>query len=178
DRWEQHTATWHLAFSHYRLGELDTAVELARRLQASATAIGDQTAAGIILSGWARAAAGAVPVELIAAELARDNDDAHTGAEVRLADAVRLLHQGELAEAVQRLEEAAAISARAGLRQEYVAAVAPWLATALRMQVEAADPLGPSAKNRLLRRAARVARRAGRLSRSYRNNLPHALRER
>src|SRR5207248_705341 len=99
-------------------------------------------------------------------------------AEVRLADAVRLLHQGELAEAVQRLEEAAAISARAGLRQEYVAAVAPWLATALRMQVEAADPLGPSAKNRLLRRAARVARRAGRLSRSYRNNLPHALRER
>ena len=178
DRWEQHTATWHLAFAHYRLGELATAVEVSRRLHASATAIGDQTTAGVILSGWARAAAGAVPAELVATELARDNDDAQTAVEVRLADAVRLLHNGDLDAAVRRLEEAAAVSARAGLRQEYVAPVLPWLATALRLQLEAADPLDRRGRARRQRRASRVARRALRLSRSYRNNLPHALRER
>src|SRR5439155_9310612 len=40
------------------------------------------------------------------------------------------------------------------------------------------DPHDRRGRARRLRRAARVARRAGRLSRSYRNNLPQALRER
>src|SRR5581483_4993793 len=53
-----------------------------------------------------------------------------------------------------------------------------WLATALRLQLEAADPLDRRGRARRQRRASRVARRALRLSRSYRNNLPHALRER
>ena len=178
DRWEQNTATWHLCFSHYRLGELRTAADLARELYETATAIGDRAAAGIVLSGWARAAAGRVPAELVAAELARDNDDAHTGAEVHLADGIRLLHDGRLEQAVERLEEAAAIVAAAGLRQEYVAPVKPWLATALRLQVEAGDALAPRLRSRRLRRAAKVARQADWQSRSYRNNRPHALRER
>jgi diguanylate cyclase (GGDEF)-like protein/PAS domain S-box-containing protein len=178
DRWEQNTATWHLVFSHYRLGELDTAATLARDLYASASTIGDQTSAGVVLSGWARAAAGAVPAEFVERELARDNDDAQTSVEVRLADGVRLLHAGDIERAVERLEEAAEITARAGLRQEYVAPVKPWLATALRLQVEAADVHAPRPRARMLRRAARVARQADRLSRAYRNNRPHALRER
>jgi diguanylate cyclase (GGDEF)-like protein/PAS domain S-box-containing protein len=120
-----------------------------------------------------------VPAEFIAAELARDTGDAQTAAEVRLADGLRLLHDGDLAGAVDRLEEAAAIAAAAGLRQEYVAPVKPWLATALRMQVEATDVHAPrSTRAQRLRRVARVARQADRLSRSYRNNRPHALRER
>ena len=178
DRWEQHTAGWHLAFAYYRLGELDSAVAVARQLHASATAIGDQTAAGIILSGWARASAGAVPADAVAAALAGDNDDAHTSAEVRLADAVRLIAVGDVDGAVRRLEEAAAVADGAGLRQEYVAPIRPWLATALRLELERADPHDPRSRARQLRRAARVARRAVRLARAYRNNLPHALRER
>jgi len=178
DRWEQNTATWHLVFSHYRLGELDTAVALARELHASASLIGDQTSAGVVLSGWARAAAGAVPADLVATELARDNDDAHTSVEVRLADGVRLLRAGDVDGAVARLEEALAVSTGAGLRQEYVAPVKPWLATALRRQVEVTDAHAPAARARRLRRAARTARQATRLARFYRNNLPHALRER
>ena len=178
DRWEQNTATWHLVFSHYRLGELDSAVDLARELYGTATAIGDQTAAGVVLSGWARAASGRVPPEFVAAELARDNGDAQTASEVHLAEGLRLLHAGDLDGAVERLEQAAAIVAAGGLRQEYVAPVKPWLATALRMRVEASDAYAPRARARLLRRAARVARQADRLSRSYRNNRPHALRER
>ncbi|MDQ1499078.1 MAG: hypothetical protein QOI86_2418, partial [Actinomycetota bacterium] len=179
DRWEQNTARWHLVFSHYRLGELETAVELARRLYDSATAIGDQTAAGVVLSGWARASSGQVPAGFLAAELDRDNGDAHTATEVHLAEGLRLLHAGELARAIERLDQASAIAAAAGLRQEYVAPVKPWLATALRMQVEGTDVHAPrSTRRQRRRRAARTARQADRLSRSYRNNRPHALRER
>jgi diguanylate cyclase (GGDEF)-like protein/PAS domain S-box-containing protein len=178
DRWEQNTAKWHLVFCYHRLGELDTAVELARDLYASASAISDRTAAGVVLDGWARAAAGRVPAEAIEAELARDNGDAQTAAEVRLADGIRLLHAGAIDAAVARLEEADAIVARAGLRQEYVVPVKPWVATALRMQVETCDPYAARLRARTLRRAARAARQADRLARMYRNNRPHALRER
>ncbi|MEO5678098.1 MAG: AAA family ATPase, partial [Acidimicrobiales bacterium] len=175
DRWEQHTASWHIAYAHYRLGELGPAVEVARHLYEDASAIGDQAAAGISLSVWAKASSGRVPAALVAAELARDNEDAHTATEVRVADGIRLLFAGDTDGAVARLTEAARVSQDAGLRQEYVAPVLPWLATAQRTALEQAAGHAP---RRRLRAAARTARRADRLSRSYRNNRPHALRER
>jgi len=178
DQWEQNTAAWHQAFSHYRLGELETAVELARDVYASASAIGDTTSAGITLSGWSRAGVGNIPESLIATELARDLGDAHTTTEVLLADGVRLLYKGQVDAAVDRLEQARAGVKEAGLRQEYVAPVRPWLSTALRMRVEAIDAHGPRDRARQLRRAARMARSADLVSRSYRNNRPHSLRER
>jgi diguanylate cyclase (GGDEF)-like protein/PAS domain S-box-containing protein len=178
DRWEENTAIWHQVFSHHRLGELETASEMARDLYYSATAIGDVTAAGIALSGWARSAVGRVPDPFLAIELGRDLGDAQTATEVRLADGLRLLHLGEIERSVERFKEAAKIVSDRGLRQEYVAPVMPWLATALRTQVESTDPQAPKTRSRLLRQAARAARQADRLSRSYRNNRPHALRER
>jgi diguanylate cyclase (GGDEF)-like protein/PAS domain S-box-containing protein len=178
DRWEQNTAAWHQIFSHYRLGELVTAVDLARDLYVSASAIGDTTAAGISLSGWSRAGVGNIPERLIATELARDLGDAQTTAEVLLADGVRLLYSGQVETAVARFEQAREVVKESGLRQEYVAPVKPWLATALRMQVETIDVHGPHARARQLHRAARMARSADVISRSYRNNRPHALRER
>ncbi|HYX43583.1 MAG TPA: AAA family ATPase, partial [Acidimicrobiales bacterium] len=140
DRWEAHTAMWHVAFAHYRLGELDRAAELARHVHASATEIDDGAAAGISLSAWSRATGGAVPAELVAAQIQRAVEDAHTATEVHVADAVRLLGEGLVDDAVVVLEAATAIVRKAGLRQEYVAAVWPWLATARRMQAEAVPP--------------------------------------
>jgi diguanylate cyclase (GGDEF)-like protein/PAS domain S-box-containing protein len=177
-RWEQNTAVWHQAFAHYRLGELDVASDLSRDLYYKATAIGDATAAGIALSGWARAGAGRIPEAFVAMEIGRDLGDAHTATEVHLADGVRLLYAGEVERAVERFTEAQAIVSSAGLRAEYIAPVRPWLATALRMQAETVESSERRARSRYLRRAARMARRAQHFSRSYRNNLPHALRER
>ena len=177
-RWEQNTAVWHQAFAHYRLGELDVASDLSRDLYYKATAIGDATAAGIALSGWARAGAGRIPEAFVAMEIGRDLGDAHTATEVHLADGVRLLYAGEVERAVERFTEAQAIVSSAGLRAEYIAPVRPWLATALRMQAETVESSERRARSRYLRRAARMARQAQRFSRSYRNNLPHALRER
>src|SRR5581483_9685504 len=64
-----------------------------------------------------------------------------------------------------------------GVRSEYVAPVLPWLVTALRMCAEQVGPYRLTERRALLRRANRVARKARRLARSYRNNMPHALRE-
>ena len=176
DRWEANTAGWHLALALYRLGDLGEAVAVARRVHDEAVEIGDQAAAGISLSAWARAAEGDIPAAVVHAELDRQDDDAHTGAEVRLAEAVRLMAAGKPAAAVDILRVASRVVREAGLRQEYVAPILPWLATALRVQAEEL-PTYARNRRRLLREARRTARRACRLSRSYRNNRPHALRE-
>ena len=178
DRWEVDTARWNLAFCHYRLGELTEAVAVAASVHDDAIAIGDDTAAGIGVSVWSRASAGRVPAELVKARMEQRNDDAQTAAEVLVAEAVRLLAEGSPGAAVSVMEEAAGVVARAGLRQEYVAPVLPWLATALRAEAETLGPYRVDERRALLRRARRAARRGWRVARWYRNNAPHALRER
>ncbi|HEX8771299.1 MAG TPA: diguanylate cyclase, partial [Acidimicrobiales bacterium] len=178
DRWEVNTANWNIAFALNRLGELPEAVEMARSVHSAALDIGDQTAAGISLSVWSRASLGNVPADLVEAQLAVDTDDAHTAQAVRLAEAVRLLAIHDVAGALSHLDAAAAVIRKAGLRQEYVAPIAPWTATARRMALEAASPHPTRSRRQLVRAATRAARRAHRVGRTYRNNLPHALRER
>jgi two-component system sensor kinase len=180
DQWEVNTATWHLAFAHYRLGQLDDAVAAAQRVHRMGSEIGDTQAAGIGLGAWAKATGGwGVPAELIAAELARPRDDVHTSAEVLTAEALRLVHGGDLAGARARLEEADALVREAGLRQEYVSPVVAWLATVQRLEIEAVGPWGGRSRRHRarLRRLRRTVRRARRTAYSYRNNRPHALRE-
>jgi two-component system sensor kinase len=177
DRWEVNLAKWHIAFSLYRLGDLRGAAETARSVHQSGTEIGDAQARGIALGAWTKASAGRVPRELVEAELARPTDDVHTSAEVLQAHAIQLLAEGDPAGAVEALNRARALVRAAGFRQEYVAPIWPWLATALRMQAEDTPPLQPERRKALLRRAARVSRYAQWLSCCYRNNRPHALRE-
>jgi signal transduction histidine kinase len=177
DRWELNTAGWHIAFSLYRLGYRGDAAEAARGVHASGAAIGDAQAMGISLGAWAKASAGQVPRELVKAALDRQSGDVHTTAEVMQAEALCLLAQGEAGAAAAMLEEADRRVRAKGLRQEYVAPVLPWLATALRTEAETVPAYHPRRRRQLLRRAQRVVSRALRLARSYRNNLPHALRE-
>ncbi|MGH9178264.1 MAG: EAL domain-containing protein [Acidimicrobiales bacterium] len=177
DRWEANTAGWHVALARYRMGELASAVAVASQVHEAAVDIGDQAAAGISLSPWLRAAEGAVPAEVVRAQLDRQVDDVHTGSEVRLAEAVRLLAAGRPDEAVALLRTARQVVRRAGLRQEYVAPLVPWMATALRLQAAGLPPYARRQRRQVLRQARRAARQAGRLAYWYRNNLPHALRE-
>ncbi|MEA2193909.1 MAG: hypothetical protein QOG42_343, partial [Solirubrobacteraceae bacterium] len=177
DRWEMNTAGWHVALALYRLGRMEEAVAAAQAVHRSGIELGDVQASGISLGAWAKASGGAVPAELLEAELARPADDVHARVEVLQAQALRLIREDRVDEAVAVLVDADAYLRRSGLRQEYVAPLRPWLATALRMQAERASALAPAQRRRMLRRARRAARRAVRLARSYRNNLPHALRE-
>jgi diguanylate cyclase (GGDEF)-like protein len=171
------TASWHVALSLYRLGRLPEAIEASRNVYRAATALGDVQASGIGLCAWAKAADGEIPAEPVRDALAALSSDVQTSAEVLQAEALRLLQVGDPTAAVQALERADALVRRAGLRQEYVSSVLPWLATALRMQLTGTTELAPHQRRRIARRARRAARRALRRSSRYRNNLPHALRE-
>ena len=177
DRWEMHTALWNLALAHYRRGEWDRAAAVAAETYQSAERIGDQTSAAISLSIMARASSGSAPDDAAIDQASSwHNEDQHAASEIRLARALRLLHDERNAEASAVLEGAWSEVRRAGLRQEYVAPVLPWWVTAQRRQLEGLPPGDPDTR-RLGRKARRTARRALRLSRRYRNNLPHALRE-
>ncbi len=177
DQWEVNTAGWNLALCLYRKGELVAAAEVARGVHASATAIGDQTSAGVSLSVWARASGGRVDARMVDDELARGSEDASTTTELYVAAGLCALRDDALELASQHLDAAAASIRQAGLRQEYVAPVAAWRATVARRQVEQAPAYHPAEHRRRLRRAARQARRARGWAISYRNNAPHALRE-
>ena len=177
DRWELNTARWHTAFCLYRLGRLEEAVATAKRVHRDGLDIGDAQAAGISLGAWSKASGGRVPAEAAARELHRPRGDVHTAAEVLQAEAVRLLAAGRPAQAVERLREAHRIVKAKGLKQEYVAPIQPWLATALREEAEGLPTSMEWKRQRLLRQARTAARRGRRQARSFRNNLPHALRE-
>ncbi|MEX2588477.1 MAG: PAS domain S-box protein [Actinomycetota bacterium] len=176
DRWEVNTAGWHIAFAQYRLGRLDEAVQSAQDVYNEAVAIGDQTAAGVALSAWSKASQGRVPASVLQAEMRGNADDVMTTAEVHLAEALRLLASDDTGFAVLTLRAAQQLIRKAGLRQEYAASVAPWLCTALRTEMEELS-VHVGIPRRVMRKNLAQARRTVRTSRSYRNNLPHALRE-
>ncbi len=179
DRWEVNTANWHLGFSLYRLGELAEAVEVCRQVHQAGKEINDRQAAGISLSGWARASLGKIPKEIISAELRQRNGaDAHTTVEIYQAEGVRLLEEGETSQAVKTFGKAIAVTRDAGLHQEYVAPVFSWLVTALRKKAQVAkQQCTPYAFREALEEIKTPLKVALRLSRKYRNNLPHILRE-
>ncbi|HET6690508.1 MAG TPA: AAA family ATPase, partial [Miltoncostaeaceae bacterium] len=178
DRWEMNTAAWHIAICRYRLGDLGAAVERAREVHQAGREIGDPQAAGISLGIWSKASAGEVPADLVAAELARGGADVHTQSELVQAEALRLMAAGRHEAAAATLRRTLRTVERRGFRQEYVAPLAPWLATALRLQLEEGTALSRPRRALAARRARAASRRAMLWSRSYRNNLPHALRER
>ena len=177
DQWEVNTAEWNLALCLWRMGDLGRAVEVSRSLFHSARAIGDQTAAGIALSIWARATNGRIDARLIDAQLDVDTEDAQTTAELHLARALHRRSQGDPAGALASMTTAVQIVSAAGLRQEYIVPVFVWAATIRREMAEAASVHNPAERRRLRRQAARSVRTARRWARSYRNSAPHALRE-
>ena len=177
DRWESNTAGWNLAMCLYRQGNLAESAETARGVYASAMAINDQTSAGVSLSVWTRATGGRVDAELIEQELSRGSEDASTTTELHLAAGLSALRSNDLDLAAEHLATAAATIRKAGLRQEYVAPVAAWQATVLRMLTELTAVHDPATRARRMRRTAKAVRRARLWSLSYRNNAPHALRE-
>jgi hypothetical protein len=78
-------------------------------------------------------------------ELDDPSEDVHTIAEVLTAEAVRLLREGRASDAAKVLVRADQRIREKGLRQEYVAPVLPWLATALsRAKVKALHTLLPT----------------------------------
>jgi two-component system sensor kinase len=177
DRWEVNNCRLQMAMARYRLGDLVGAVEESKAAQRAGLEIGDAQARGIGLEGWAKATDGAVPQELIRAELERSSEDVLTIASVLQAEGMRLLGRGEASAAIETFDESQRLFRQAGMKNAGVSPVRPWLVTALRQAAES-TPSDERRRAALIRRARSVARQASRRARFYRNDLPHVLRER
>jgi PAS domain S-box-containing protein len=177
DYWEVNIARFQTAASLYRLGDLAGAVAEAQRMHRSGVDLGDAQAAGIALDIWARAALGKIPEEIIRTELDRSTGDVQRNAQVLLAEGVRLYYAGDAEGSVETLTRAHAIISKAGIVNAWVAPVLPWLTSALRFLAEQTPARAPGRRNSLLRQAKSACTAAIKLTRKFKNDYSHALRE-
>ena len=178
DRWEVNNAHFQLAMALYRLGRLKEALSSAQQLHQAALAIGDRYAVRLALEVWGKASQGRISHSLLETELANPSADPQSRAGVLMAEAIRQLHEGDAEGAVTTLEQAERLVEHAHLRSEYVTPVPAWLTTARRLRLERVSSFTPGRRAELLEEAEATARRAHKVARTYRNSLPHALRER
>ncbi|HEY6005848.1 MAG TPA: ATP-binding protein, partial [Anaeromyxobacter sp.] len=178
DRWEANVASFHIAFCHYRLGELREAVEECRRVHREGVEIGDGHAVASALEVWSKATGGAIPEALVREAMRSSEGDAQAREMVLQAEGMRRIGLGQPHEAAKAYEAAEEVARAAHLRSEYVSYLPLWVAHARRLwSAQATIPTGIVLPERL--RAAEAALRRGfALARRYRGNLPMALRER
>jgi two-component system sensor kinase len=177
DVWEVNIARYHVANSLYRLGNLAAAIAEAKRMHQSGLELGDIQASGICFDVWTRASGGQVNPEALATELKRQRADVQASTQVQLSEGVRLFALDRAEEAVTVLANAHQYAENAGVNNAWTQPVLPWLATALRRQAEKTSNWTPERRTQLLKRAAKIARKALRIARTFQNDLPHALRE-
>ncbi|MFZ5467955.1 MAG: protein kinase domain-containing protein [Myxococcota bacterium] len=178
DRWEVSNALYNVAYCKFRRGALRDALELSHRVRREGVEVGDARACAIALEIWAKAAGGALPAELVREALSLPTDDVQTHVTVLQAEAIRLLAQGEVAQAESVLKDAERKVARAKTRNEWVSPISAWLLTTQRLLAQKAPATDPVGRGKALAVATRSAKRAMGWARAFRNNLPHVLRER
>lgn len=176
DQWELNIARLHLAYSMYRLGRIDEAVDVARECHADGLAIGDVQASGIGVEIWSLATGGELPEDVVAAELNRPTRDIQIRVEVLQAEGIRRLAIGDLSTADALFDQAVRDARQARVRNEYTAPARAWRATVRRQQAEMASPYARG-RRRSIRRAQVAARSARLIAATYPNNRAHALRE-
>lgn len=177
DQWELAFATWHQALCLYRLGRLDEAVDIAGVVHRMGVELGAPQAEAIGLEILAKARVGSVNPEAINESVDHAGTDAHAVASASQAKSRRLRRSGHLSEALSVLEGCDTTIRPPAFMNVYLAPVATWLATLHREAIEERLPAHAGQRRRDLRRAGRVARRAVRLSRLYRTEMPRAYRE-
>jgi tetratricopeptide (TPR) repeat protein len=174
DRWEENGARYHLALVYYHLGRLAQAAELARETQAIGVALDDRLAAGDNLFTWARASGGVLPWRALELEKKHANPDIQRACELLGAEAIMVMREGRYQLAQELLGQGIALYKARRAQSMYSAALPCWLLTALRLGAQSQS----GAERRCsLERANKVLKPALRLAKSYRNNLPHTLRE-
>lgn len=175
DRWEHHTAGYHVGLSLLRQGRFEEALAIGRRLHHDGLDGGDMQAIGEGVELWSKATGGRVPAQVVGVELGRHLEDKQTRSLVLQAEAVRQLGVDDLDGAVKTLEEAMIIGR--DLSSDYVAPVPCWLATAHRRIAESVPAWDPQRRRAHLAAATKAAKAGLKRARQFRNNLPHALRE-
>jgi two-component system sensor kinase len=177
DLWEVNVARVHTSFALFRSGDLVACEELAHRVHYSGVELGDAQASGFSLDVWAQSTGGRLPPEVLQTELKRHREDVQVRCQVMLAEGVRLFMLGDAEQAADVFEQAQGFANVAGVQNAYVLPLRSWLASALRRQAETTCESDGQTRRTVLKRAAKVASKAVRVGRKFRNDLPHALRE-
>ena len=177
DYWEVNMARYQAAASMYRMGDLNAAVEEAKRIHRSGIELGDHQASGISLDIWARANPRDFDPGILSRELGRDRHDAQGTVQVAVAHGVYLIHQDRFSEAIDVFERALKVARTAGVMNAYIFPAMVWLLTAHRKRMEQMAFCSMPERRCELRRMSKLARKAVRISRRFPNDRPHALRE-
>ncbi|QEG39925.1 response regulator [Roseimaritima ulvae] len=177
DYWERNMAWWQSANAFLRKGDLARAITEAKQLCDAAHEMGDDKVSGFVLDVWSRASGGQLPSEIARRETEKERHDVQATSQVLLAEAVRLVAQDDLEQAIATLLKARKVCSDVGMMNAWVSPVLPWLATVRRLQWQQAQDLTPLRRRQLLREAGRDARRALKVARKFQTDLPHALRE-
>jgi signal transduction histidine kinase/tetratricopeptide (TPR) repeat protein len=178
DRWEANSGLDFAVTSLLRMGDLAETVRLAKHIHQRASEINDAHGLAWSLDAWARATEGKIPRELVAAERKRSREHILTSSIVEMTEAVCLIGEGQVREALAVLEETERrYRKEAGLFYDLNAPLIIYRATALRMLLEQSPPWNPGEIRRLRGKWKRAVRDALKIGRKYLNNLPHALRE-
>ena len=177
DPWEMNMARYQRAAAMYRIGNLEGALKLAKSTYESARSIGDFQTTGNIIDVWVRASMGQLPEEVIQLERSRTLQDCQCQCQVLLAEGVNLFHQNKYSRASKCFVSALKRAKRAGVVNAYITPNYAWLASALRMELECKPLKSKTARRRAINQILKAAKRAVRVSRRFKNDLPHALRE-
>ena len=176
DVWEKNIACYHIAASHYRLGDLSAAAAEAKHIYQSGIEIGDHQASGIAFDLLVRAT-GHVSSEDLLTELQHDRYDVQGSAQVKLAEGVRLFMLDRTEEAADFLQRAMQDVENTDVKNAWTFPLRTWLASALRRQAEKTSHWALENRTALLKRGQSVATKAMQIARTFQTDLPHALRE-
>lgn len=177
DQWEVNIARYQWAASLFRLGDLEGALKLAKRIYESSLAVGDYQSTGNILDIWVRSALGPIPDEVMELEKARSLSDCQSRCQIFLAEGINFVWRQQYTKAIESFESAIRTSQKAGVCNTYITPNYAWLVTAMRLEFERNPIKSKSVRWRSIKAILRAAKRAVRITRRYRNDLPHALRE-
>lgn len=177
DYWEVHIARYQLAGALYRQGDLKGAVREARETYNSALELGDFQSTGNIIDIWVRANLNQIPDEVLQREASRTLSDTQGQCEVLLTQGISLLGKEQYDDAIGKFKEAIGLATKAGVLNAYITPNFVWLANAQRLKF-LERKFGSRANDRKpLRDLTKAAKKAVRVARSFKNDLPHSLRE-
>ena len=140
DVWEMNIASYQLAASHLRLGNLTKALEISKRVYQSALSIGDFQSTGNIIDVWVRASPQCLPPEVLALEKSRDLPDTQTRCQVLLAEGINLLRLKKYAQSIACFEEGILRAKKGQVVNTYTSSNYIWLVEARRRELQEHPP--------------------------------------
>ena len=174
---EMHVAKFQAVGSLFRMGRLREACDGAQQLYHSAIETGDYQASANSLGLWVRSSLGQVPAEIIETELERTPRDHQSDCHVWLAEGVQHFYANRIDAAIASFRRSIDSITKTRVRNAYTTPNYAWYATALRARIDQTTFMSPTIRKKMLVEHFKAAKKACRVAKKFKNDLPHSLRE-